>query len=91
MQTKLTLKDTVDLMLSDDSKERLIAEYHQLAIRKDKLGTFLWLIREGKIAKVDKELHGNLIKQFGVMRRYKKLLEEKARLMKIDIKEVHHE
>lgn len=31
------LKDTVDLMLSEDYKERFIAEYHQTKIRYDNL------------------------------------------------------
>ena len=31
------LKDTVDLMLSDDYKERFLAEIHQLKIRTEKL------------------------------------------------------
>jgi len=33
----MTLKDTVDMMLSDDYKERLKAEYYQLAIRQARL------------------------------------------------------
>ena len=33
----ITLKNTVDLMLSDDYKERFIAEYYQTKIRYDKL------------------------------------------------------
>ena len=87
----IALADTVKPMLSADAKERLVAEYHQLAIRKNGLGNYLWKIREGKAEKLAPELHKNLIRQFGVMRKYKKLLEEKARLMKIDIKEVHRD
>ena len=33
----MELKDTVDMMLSDDYKERFKAEYWQLKIRHDKL------------------------------------------------------
>ena len=33
----ITLKDTVEMMLSDDYKERFKAEYWQLKIRHDKL------------------------------------------------------
>lgn len=35
------LKDTVDLMQSEDYKERFKAEYYQLEIRLDKLTTML--------------------------------------------------
>lgn len=33
----MELKDTVEMMLSDDYKERFKAEYYQLKIRHDKL------------------------------------------------------
>ena len=33
----MELKDTIELMLSDDFKERFKAEYYQLKIRRDKL------------------------------------------------------
>lgn len=38
---KLELKETVDLMLSDDYKERLLAEIQQLAIRGNKLSKLI--------------------------------------------------
>ena len=44
---KLDLKDTIDFMLSGSVEERMIAEYQQLAIRKNKLGNFLWAIKQG--------------------------------------------
>ncbi|WP_304644176.1 hypothetical protein [uncultured Parasutterella sp.] len=87
---KLDLKDTIDFMLSDSMEERMIAEYQQLAIRKNKLGNFLWAIKQGKTAPIDPEIHKNLWQQFKTMTRYKKLLEEKARLMKMDLKEITH-
>ena len=34
---KMELKDTVQLMISDDYKDRFIAEYRQLVIRFEKL------------------------------------------------------
>lgn len=83
---KIDLKDTVELMLSENQAERMRAEYLQLIIRKNKLGDLMWKIREGKIKKTSDEIHQNMIRQFGTMRRYKKLLEEKAALMKIDLK-----
>ncbi len=36
----MELKDTVDLMLSDDYKERFVAEYWQLKIRYERLKKF---------------------------------------------------
>lgn len=36
-QTMGDLKDTVDMMLSKDYKDRFRAEYHQVRIRRDKL------------------------------------------------------
>ena len=36
-----TLKDTVDLMLSDDHKDRLKAEYLQTKLRYDKLKSII--------------------------------------------------
>lgn len=35
------LSDTVDMMLSDDYKERFAAEYYQVQIRADKLSEML--------------------------------------------------
>lgn len=87
---KLDLKDTIDFMLSESLEERMIAEYQQLSIRKNKLGNYLWAIKEGKAPAINQELYKNLWEQFKAMRKYKKLLEEKARLMKIDLKEIHH-
>lgn len=37
----MTLKDTIPLMLSDDWKDRLKAEYWQTTIRLERLSTFL--------------------------------------------------
>ena len=37
----LELKDTIDLMQSDDYKDRFKAEYYQLKIRIDKLAAML--------------------------------------------------
>lgn len=37
----MVLKDTIDLMISDDYKERFLAEYEQLKIRYDGLYNML--------------------------------------------------
>ena len=43
------LKDTVDLMLSDDYKERFLAEFRQLKIRYEKLRAMLNKWDEGTL------------------------------------------
>ena len=49
----MELKETVDLMLSDDYKERFTAEYRQLRIRCQKLADF---INKAKNDELDFEL-----------------------------------
>ncbi len=88
---RFDLRDTIDNMISDDYRERLIAEYQQLSIRKRKLGNYLWAIKEGKAASIGPELHKNLWQQFKAMARYKKLMEERARLMKLTLTEMRHD
>lgn len=39
-KNKMELKETVELMNSDDYKERFVAEYHQVKIRYEKLKNF---------------------------------------------------
>ena len=43
------LKDTVDLMLSADFRERFEAEYLQLSIRRDKLARTIRSIEDGTV------------------------------------------
>lgn len=45
----MELKDTVDLMLSDDYKDRFRAEYHQLRIRYNKLATIVRKYEDGTL------------------------------------------
>ncbi len=83
---KIDLKDTVNLMLSENRTERMQAEYLQLIIRKKKLQSYLYGIKEGKIPPVDQPTYKKLWDQLKAMRGYQKALEEKAALMKIDLK-----
>lgn len=48
MEAIKELNQTVDLMLSNNYKDRLKAEYHQLRIRTDKLGQMLQKYESGK-------------------------------------------
>ena len=45
----MELKDTIEGMLSDDYKERFIAEYMQLKIRYDKLVIFIDNYKHNKL------------------------------------------
>jgi hypothetical protein len=45
----LTLKDTVDLMLSSDFKDRGIAEYLQISIRAEQNRAFIENWKQGKL------------------------------------------
>ena len=46
----INLQDTVDLMLSDDYRTRLLAEYWQLRIRSQKLSKFIEKVKTENIA-----------------------------------------
>lgn len=45
----MELKDTVDMMLSDNYKDRFKAEFHQLDIRYSRLNNMLELWDKGKL------------------------------------------
>lgn len=45
----MELKDTVELMLSDDGKERFKAEYYQAKIRHQRISLALMLHEEGTL------------------------------------------
>ena len=44
------LEDTIDMMLSEDHYERLLAEYHQLRIRYKKLCDMLYDYDKGSLS-----------------------------------------
>lgn len=76
----MKLEKTVDMMLSDQYKERFKAEYHQTLYRRNKLQA---AIKEMKPA--DKSLY--LYKwQLRVMDDYIYVLKERAKVEKIDLK-----
>ena len=81
----MKLKDTVNGMLSDDYKERFIAEYQQLDIRINKL---LKIIHDYKNAeylyKCDRRL---LMRQCELMMSYRDVLETRAKIEGIELME----
>lgn len=79
------LKDTVDLMLSDDYKERFLAEYYQLEIRYTKLCE---IFEKWKNDRLDFELKSYpymLEKQIEGMKMYLDVLKDRAGVENIDI------
>ena len=79
----MELKDTVDMMLSSDYRERFRAEYLQTKIRKDKLDR---VIREaGKLDfKLDCTIN-TLRKQRNIMKQYLGILRARAETEGIDL------
>lgn len=79
----MELKDTVDLMLSDNYIERFQAEFHQLNIRIAELRRLLKGYREGNFtSNCPFEL---LYKQLIFMLIYRDMLEERAEKENIDL------
>ena len=80
-----TLASTVEGMLSEDYKERFLAEYKQVYIRYSKLDTMLLKVKTNKI---DFKLNSRvetLEKQRDLMLDYLMILEERAREENIKI------
>lgn len=78
-----SLAQTVGMMISEDYKERFKAEYYQLKIRKDKLQNMFdnW-DNLSFTPTCPKELYKV---QLGLMDGYLRLLEERAKLEKVDL------
>lgn len=81
------LKETVELMLSNDYKERFKAEYYQLKIRIDKLYTILSKIESGELNFISTCSDEILQDQLKAMLRYKLYLKERAKIEKIDLED----
>ena len=79
----MELKDTVDLMLSDDYRDRFRAEYYQVKIRCDKLCAMLerW---NGLDFTPDSE-YKTLWEQYASMNSYKEKLLKRAYMENITI------
>ena len=78
---ELTYASTVDDMLSDDWKHRLKAEYDQLSLRLARLNHTIEFADEN-------QMEGTLYAQIGVLKiqalvmsTYKRILEERAKLV----------
>lgn len=81
----MILKDTVEMMISEDYKERFKAEYYQLKIRHHKLDEILRKWAEGKLPFTPACSKGLLSKQLVYMEWYLRTLEKRAEIEGIEL------
>lgn len=74
----IELKDTIDLMLSNDYKERFKAEYYQNRNRTEGLERMLEAYKVGTLSFIPKCSYELLYEQLIYMRAKLKVLEERA-------------
>ena len=76
----MDLKDTVEMMLSSDYKERFKAEYIQLDIRLKKLRTMLDKYNKGELDFTPDCSSDLLEYQYETMKRYMLILKQRAEI-----------
>lgn len=90
----MELKDTIEMMTSEDYKERFKAEYYQTKARYEKLKAFNTRVEAGKIANVTENKvlvpklncpAGLLREQQSIMGQYLHVLETRAVIEGIDL------
>ena len=81
----LELKDTIEDMLSDDYKERFIAEYNQVKIRVTKLDSLIHRYANKELDFTPSTPIDVLVRQKIFMFRYMKILELRATYEGIDL------
>lgn len=81
------LKETVELMLSNDYKERFKAEYYQLKIRIDRLDNILSKMENDELNFIPTCSYELLQNQLKAMLRYQASLKERAEVEKIDLED----
>lgn len=82
---EMTLKDTVDLMLSSDFKDRFRAEYYQTKIRAEKLKAMLVKYEAGNLDFQPKCSYELLSLQLVHMEEYIKDLERRAEIESVEL------
>lgn len=82
----MELHETVPLMLSTDYKERLQAEYYQLKIRHNRLQEYVDIL--DKANSTNSYIRVSYQIQLDSMFTYLRLLEERANIEGIELKEV---
>lgn len=81
----MEIKDTIEMMTSEDYKERFKAEYYQLKIRTEKLAAMVLKYEEGTLNFEPTCSLGLLQNQLDAMERYLALLQARAKIEKVDI------
>ena len=81
------LKETVELMLSNDYKERFKAEYYQLKIRIDRLDNMLSKMGNDELNFTPTCSYELLQNQLKAMLLYEIFLKERAKIEKIDLED----
>lgn len=81
----IELKDTITLMQSDDYVERFVAEYLQLRIRKEKLEELIVKYKRNELSFTPDCSIAMLEVRLTVMIEYMLILEEQARIEKINL------
>lgn len=81
----MELNETVALMNSDDFKDRFVAEYAQLVIRKNGLATMLEKLENGTLPFKPKCSPNLLRAQLDSMMQYAKQLEARAEIEGIEL------
>lgn len=81
----MQLEKTVDMMTSDDYKERTKAEYHQLVYRVNKLQTMVGKAKKEGKTKIDGTPIYVHMWQLGAMKDYLAALKVRIELEKIDL------
>lgn len=84
----MTLNKTVGLMMSADFKDRAKAEYHQLAIRCEKLEAMCQKYEAGELGFTPNCSLELLKRQLGYMQNYKDILEVRAEIEEIDLQDL---
>lgn len=81
----ITLIDTIDMMKSEDFKERFKAEYFQLNARIEGLGSMLKHMKKETLPFTPKCSYDILEEQYDIMVSYLDILRERAEIEDINI------
>ena len=81
----MTLADTVSLMNSADYNERFKAEYYQMKIRCNRLEEMICRYNNGTLGFTPVQPIEFFSKQLKAMKKYLEILEERAKLEKIEL------
>lgn len=83
----MELKNTIEMMNSADFKERFKAEYFQLVIRRGKLEAMLEKYKADTLPFTPNCSYELLYEQVVYMKQYQRILEERARIENVELKE----